>query len=137
MDQRSHRHDPEQSIGVLIVDDHAAYRSIAVEVVHSAPGFEVAGTAANRIDALRCIRDVDTRIGLVLMDINLGEDDGVSLSEEVASKPCHPDIVLVSALSFDDLPLRAQSCGARGYIPKSQLSPSALSQVLSGVYDWS
>lgn len=137
MPARSQPRQPPTSIGVLIVDDHDAYRAVAVDVVNAAPGFEVIGLAVDRSAALECLAARPDEVDLVLMDVNLGADDGVELSGEIAKDPDHPDIVLVSALALQDLPRRVVLCGARGYLPKSQLSPSALKELFDGVYDWS
>lgn len=136
MHTRVERKSSRTSIGVLIVDDHGAYRAVAAEVVDTTPGFEVIASAASRATALACMASCRGEVDLVLMDVNLGVDDGVTLSAEIANEPGHRDIVLVSALALEDLPSNATSCGARGYIPKSHLSPLALRELYDGIYDW-
>ena len=128
-----------QPVAILIVDDHEGYRMVASEVVAAAPGFMVAGEAKDRAEALARLEIGG--IDLVLMDVNLGDEDGVQLTQElvdlVTERGEQIDVVLVTALARDDLPPAAVDCGARGHLPKAELSPSALSGIVAGVYDWS
>lgn len=129
-------HQLKTATGVLIADDHDGYRSVAAEVVNATQGFVVAATASDRAQALEAMSDPACDIGLVLMDVNLGEDDGVSVTREITRCCSHVVVLLVSTLALEDLPWSARECGARGYLPKAQLSPSTLMHAGRGVYDW-
>lgn len=124
----------DDEIGVLLVDDHEGYRSVAAEVVGATDGFFLVGSAGDAAEAVRLVRDFKARIGLILLDVNLGPDDGVELARQLTGFGA--DVVLVTALHIDDLPVAARDCGARGYVPKAELSPAALTRVCRGVYDW-
>jgi DNA-binding NarL/FixJ family response regulator len=41
-------------------------------------------------------------------------------------------VLLMSTYSAEDLPAEARSCGARGYVHKSDLTPDVLVAVLDG-----
>lgn len=127
---------PKTTTGVLIVDDHEGYRSVAAEVIDATTGFVVVGSASDRAQALEVLRDTRCGIDLVLMDVHLGPDDGVSLTKEITRRCAGVAVVLVTTLALEDLPGTARECGARGYLPKGQLSPSTLAEVGRGVYDW-
>ena len=126
-------------ITILIVDDHEGYRSIASEVVAAAPGFTVGGEAKDRAEALA--RLATGGIDLVLMDVNLGDEDGLVVTHELVELANRQgeelEVMLVTALARQDLPPDAISCGARGHLPKVELSPTALKGIVAGVYDWS
>ena len=128
--------DSNATIGVLIVDDHDGYRSVAEQVIDATSGFTIAGSASDRDQALQLLHTGDTPVDLILMDVHLGVDDGVQLTSEITGEAASPAVMLVTTLALDDLPSTVRQCGARGFLPKNELSPDALRQMCAGVYDW-
>lgn len=123
-------------LGVFIVDDHLGYRNIASAVVAATPGLTVVGVAASTEEALSAFGDDQPAVGLVLMDVNLGEESGTDLTRLITAARPEAKVLLVSVLQRDELPTDAETCGAFGYLPKGELSPSALEGALAGQYDW-
>lgn len=127
---------PTATTGVLIVDDHDGYRNIVSDVVEATDGFRLVAAAANRCEALTAMRQDGDKIGLVLLDVCLGDDDGVEVAAEFVLHQWPADVLLLSALDVVELPDQARTCGARGFLQKAEFGPDALRQVASGVYDW-
>lgn len=122
--------------GVFVVDDHSSYRAVAKAVVDATDGFEVAGLADSRASAVELILDCSPPPDLILLDVNLGDGDGVDVATVIARARPSVKIVFVSALALDELPSSASSSGAAGYLPKVKLSPVTLEQIWAGAYDW-
>ena len=113
---------------VLIVDDHAAFRSLARELL-KADGYEVIGEASDAragLDAIQALRP-----DIVLLDVRLPDMDGFDLADALAERGC-PAAVVVTSSSDDPLyPERATSCGARGFVAKHDVCGPALDRLLS------
>lgn len=123
-------------VRVIVVDDHHQYRSLVGTVVDAASGFELAGQAASKAEAVALLTNAAIPPDLVLLDVNLGDDSGLEVSEVIRSIAPSTEVVLISTMARDELPPGADECGARGFLSKSRVSPSALSEAWAGAYDW-
>lgn len=110
---------------LLIVDDHARFRSFARALLE-ADGFHVVGEVADGAAALAAVREL--RPDVVLLDVVLPGEDGFAVCERIATEESsRPIVVLTStreAASYGD---RIARSGARGFIPKTDLTGATLS----------
>ena len=112
---------------VLIVDDHPSFRATARALLQ-AEGYDVVGEAETGVSALRQAKDLEP--DLVLLDVQLPDFDGFEVAARLTGNGSTIDVVLCSSRDGSDFgPLVAQS-GARGFIPKAELSGAALQAVL-------
>jgi DNA-binding NarL/FixJ family response regulator len=119
----------DQSVrrSILIVDDHAEFRSRARELLE-AEGFDVVGEAADGGSGLEAARELQADV--VLLDVFLPDLDGFEVASRLTSDRDGPAVVLVSSRDATDFgPLVAKS-GARGFIAKAELSGAALLALL-------
>jgi len=114
---------------VVIVDDHAPFRSLARRLL-GAGGFEVVGEAADGAGALAAVRDLAPDV--VLLDVQLPGPDGFAVAEALAGEPDAPVVVLVSSRALLDYGHRVDASTARGFIAKADLSSETLLHVISG-----
>jgi DNA-binding NarL/FixJ family response regulator len=112
---------------VLIVDDHAGFRTQARELLAVA-GYDVVGEAADGASGVRVARDLSPDI--VLLDVQLPDVTGFEVIRQIASEPDPPAIVLISSRDAADYGSRVARSGARGFITKAELSAPALAAVL-------
>jgi DNA-binding NarL/FixJ family response regulator len=112
---------------VLIVDDHAGFRSIARRLLE-AGGYEVIGEAADGSAAIRAAHDLHP--DLVLLDIQLPDIDGCQVAIRLLAADSPPAVVLVSSRDAADYGPRLTSCGARGFVAKAELSGAALDALM-------
>ena len=108
---------------VLIVDDHAAFRTSARALLQ-AEGFDVIGEATDGAEAVEAVAVM--RPEIVLLDIQLPDVDGLAVAEQLATAPDPPTVVLISSRDAAAYGARLRSTSARGFIPKSGLSGEAL-----------
>jgi CheY-like chemotaxis protein len=112
---------------ILIVDDQLRFRAMARRWL-ARGGFDVVGEAADGADAL--VAAARLRPDVVLLDVQLPDTDGFEIAARLALTGDSPSVVLTSsrdAADFGDLVARS---GARGFIPKAELSGPALAALL-------
>lgn len=118
---------------VLIVDDNYDHASGLRELINIESDYEVIGTAATAKIAYSLIKKYNPDI--ILMDLNMPEDDGVSAIQEIKEINNEAKIIAVTGYDDSDLIYRTMKVGARGYILKtmatSQLT-NAIEEVLNG-----
>jgi two-component system nitrate/nitrite response regulator NarL len=112
---------------VLIVDDHAGFRSSARALLE-ADGFDVLGEAADGESAVEEARRLRPQV--VLLDIQLPGMDGFAVAESLAAEPSAPAVVLVSSRGRGAYRGRLESAPTRGFITKSEFSGECLSSLL-------
>jgi DNA-binding NarL/FixJ family response regulator len=108
---------------LVIVDDHALFRSIAREKLE-ADGIHVLGEAADGQSALDAIAAL--RPTIVLVDIHLPDIDGFAVARRVADLNDPPVVVLTSSRPGANLRRRSVDSGAAGFIAKENLSGAAV-----------
>lgn len=108
-----------KSIGVLIVDDSVLMRRILSDIISSAGGMEVIGTAKNGIEAVKKTATLNPDV--VLMDIEMPEMDGLTGLGQIMEENPTP-VVMVSALDAKDADVVLQSLdkGAVDFVSKPQ-----------------
>jgi DNA-binding NarL/FixJ family response regulator len=114
---------------VLIVDDHALFRSAARALLQAA-GFEVVGEAADGASALAAATEL--RPEIVLLDVQLPDIDGFAVAERLAGGEAPPAIVLTSSRSAATVRWRLEGNPAWSFISKSELSGEALAAAIAG-----
>jgi DNA-binding NarL/FixJ family response regulator len=105
---------------VLIVDDHAGFRR-AARALLEAEGYRVVAESATGGDALEAAHRLHPE--LILLDVGLPDLDGLEVCRRLAGTG--PTVVLTSSRDASDYP-GVERLGARGFIPKSELSGDAL-----------
>lgn len=111
-------------VRVVIVDDQPPFRDAARAVLARIDGFElVAEVDSGEAAVASCAELVPD---LVLMDINMGELDGIEATRLITDAHPSTRVVLVSTYSLEDLPPTARASGAVAYVNKDELSPRAL-----------
>lgn len=96
-------------------------------LIESEPDLAVCAQAATSQAALEAMRD--SRPDLVIVDLTLGEDDGLGLIKEIKTR--HPLIPLL-VLSMHDESVYAERClkaGALGFVGKQQLGETLLTAI--------
>jgi len=112
------------TVSVLVVDDQSPFRAAARAVVARVSGFELVAEAESGEDAVALSATLHP--DLVLMDINMGEMDGIEATRLITAADPRTLVILVSTYALDDLPPSARTSGAAAYLNKDELSPRAV-----------
>ena len=113
---------------VLIVDDHSSFRAVARKVLEH-HGYEVVGEAPDGESALEAVGVL--RPDVVLLDVQLPGIDGFEVATRLTAAGNAPAIVMVSSRDGEDFGDLVEESGARGFIPKHDLSGSSLEAMLA------
>lgn len=127
---------PTEPVTVMIVDDQPPFRAAARAVIDRVPGFELVAEVASGEEAVETSSAVEP--DLVLMDINMGELDGIEATRVITGDNPAIKVILVSTYELDDLPAGARTSGAIAYVNKDELSPRVIRRIweAGGDPDW-
>lgn len=115
------------SIRVLVVDDHPLFRQGVVSSLGLEPGLTVVGQASSGEEALKLARELLPDI--VLLDISMPGWNGLVTAEKI-STACPASAIVILTVSEDkDKLLAAFKAGARAYVLKG-VSPQELARVV-------
>ena len=110
-------------MNVLIVDDHPGFRMQARALLE-AEGFDVVGEACDGASGLDAAAELGPQ--LVLLDVHLPDIDGFEVAQRLTNGGGGPAVVLVSSRDGSDFGSLVGRSGAKGFIPKAELSGAAL-----------
>jgi DNA-binding NarL/FixJ family response regulator len=116
------------SRSVLIVDDHAGFRSWA-RVLLEMQGYTVVGDVEDGASAVAAVRSL--RPDVVLLDVRLPDIDGFEVIRRLAREGIAACVVLVSSRDAEDFGGALEHSGAQGFVAKAELSAAALDAVLA------
>ena len=130
MDEMQPTDGSTKTVNVLIVDDQLPFRAVARTVIGMTSGFSVSGEAESGEDAIVAADAVHP--DLVLMDINLGEMNGIEATRRIRAEHPEIEVILLSTYSEADLPADARDCGALAYVHKEDFAPALVRQLWDG-----
>lgn len=109
--------DENQSIKILIVDDHDIVVDGLTAILNDDPGIVILGSASdtNQLFALLSVSQPD----IILLDIGLTPLTGLEALKIIRAQ--YPDIrcIMLSAIVETDTVIEALNSGARGYLSKN------------------
>ena len=112
---------------VLIVDDHPSFRTSARRMLEAC-GYLVVGEAPDGASALAAAREL--RPEVVLLDVQLPDANGFDLARRITGDNGAPAVVLTSSRDAEDYAGLLARSGARGFVPKSELTGAVLAAAL-------
>jgi two-component system, NarL family, nitrate/nitrite response regulator NarL len=108
----------------LIVDDNAHFLEGAASLL-SREGLDVVGVASSGAEAIRLVAEL--RPDVTLVDIDLGDEDGLELARELSDIS---RVILVSTHSQEDFAELIAASPALGFVPKTRLSAQTIRDLL-------
>lgn len=103
-------------IRVLIADDHTIVREGLRQLLEAAGDFEVVGEAADALQALQLVRNVD--FDIALLDISMPGRSGIELIKQIRAEFPRARIMVLSMHEQHEYAVRAIRAGASGYLTK-------------------
>ena len=117
------------SAKIMLVDDHALFRSGLKKILMEVEGLEVLAEASTSADAIQSARRLLGSLDLIILDISLPDQDGISAAEEIRKFDPRTPILFVT-MHKDKAYLReAMSVGADGFISKQAVDEELLAAV--------
>jgi DNA-binding NarL/FixJ family response regulator len=123
MTSPAHR-KPETPVRVLAVDDVAAFRKAAADMIAHTAGFEVAGESTDGESAVRLASELDP--DLILLDVRMDGIDGIETTRRLTAASPTRLVVLISSGDLQRLSEPAGRAGAAAIMRKHWLSPRVL-----------
>jgi two-component system nitrate/nitrite response regulator NarL len=111
----------------VLVDDNEEFLESASRLL-SAQGLEVVGRATSGANALRVLRTLGPDVALV--DVQLGDEDGLELTRRIAANGRETRIILISTHAENELTELIAGSPAVGFLPKSALGADAIAEML-------
>jgi len=119
----------EEPLRCLVVDDNPEFLEAARSLLEQ-QGISVVGVAANSLEAIE--RAADLQPDVVLVDVHLGEENGLQLARRIAGldREDLPSVILISSYPEGDLG-GALPIGRRiEFVSKTDLSARAIRNAL-------
>lgn len=124
--------DSENTIKIFLVDDHQSFsEGLAMLINTNKPAMRVIGTAGNREDAFQAI--VETKPDIILLDVDLGEDNGLDILPELLGK-INAKIIILTGIRDPVIHQKAVIKGASGVLQKTDSAQTIL-KAIKKVYD--
>jgi DNA-binding NarL/FixJ family response regulator len=103
-------------VRIVVADDHQVVRGGFAALLDTQPDFEVVGTAADGIDAVRVCRD--ERPDVVLMDVRMPGMDGIEATRQLHKDGAGPKVLILTTFDLDQYVYDALRAGASGFLLK-------------------
>ena len=113
---------------IYVVEDHPVFREGMARLIAGEEDFILCGSAGDAVTAREEI--VRLKPDLALVDIELADEDGISLAQALHVRAPATRIVLISAYERDDLADLISDSSAVGFVPKRSLGADAIAAVL-------
>ena len=114
---------------LVLIEDHEALRE-GLELLLGREGCDVVGTAGTAAEGRQLVEELAPDVALV--DVSLGEDDGIDLTRHLVNDDPDRRVVLYTGSDDEELLFSGLDSGARGYALKDG-SPRELVEALGQV----
>jgi len=111
----------DESIGVVVVDDHEVVRRGLLAFLDSEPDIEVLGEAGGGAQALDLLASMDAagrRPDVIVMDLQMAPIDGIESTRRVRALYHDIEVVALTSFAEEERVHAALEAGASGYLLK-------------------
>jgi DNA-binding NarL/FixJ family response regulator len=113
--------EPDDTIGVLVVDDHEVVRRGLQAFLDGEVDLEVVGAADGAEQALALIARLDSEgrpPSVVLMDLKMSPVDGIEATRQIRQSHADVEVVVLTSFGEEERVHAALEAGASGYLLK-------------------
>jgi DNA-binding NarL/FixJ family response regulator len=111
----------DESIGVLVVDDHEVVRRGLLAFLDGEPDIEVLGEAGGGAQALDLLASLDSegrRPDVIVMDLQMAPIDGIESTRQIRALYEDVEVVALTSFAEEERVHAALEAGASGYLLK-------------------
>ena len=105
-----------QTLRLLVADDHPLFRRGLRDALEATPGFEVLAEATNGAEAVQLATELSPDV--VLMDLQMPEINGVEATRQILRARPDIHILVLTMFDSDSSVFAAVRAGAKGYLLK-------------------
>ena len=117
----------DQTIKVLVIDDHAMFRTGLRLAIESRPGIKVVAEAATSAEALAAAARESPDI--ILLDLDLGEESGFEILPQLIANGHAGRVILLTGMRDPEAHRRAVRMGAVGLVLKEHAIETVLKAI--------
>jgi signal transduction histidine kinase/DNA-binding NarL/FixJ family response regulator len=121
------------SLQCLIVDDSEEFLASASQLF-SLQGVTVVGLASSGDEAVKLAAELGPDV--VLVDVELGEEDGIEVARRLTSEGSPGHVILISLRDHEQLTELIADCGAAGFLRKDALDVRAVTDLIDRHEQW-
>ncbi len=121
----------DESIRILITDDHAVVREGLRRLIGTEPGMDVVGEAEDGLEAVQ--KACNLKPDVILLDMVMPRMDGLEAINEIKRKCPEARILVLTSFSDDEKVFPAIKAGALGYLLKN-VAPYRLLNAIRDVH---
>jgi len=122
---------PESAGAILVVDDNIRYRKQLIKMIGKANPDALIYEATDIQTTLQLAKQI--KFQLVLMDVILGDEDGIQCSRQMKALCPQARIVLISAYPDREFHRQGLQSGAIAFLDKKNLDLSTIKQVINDI----
>jgi DNA-binding NarL/FixJ family response regulator len=123
--------DIQESVDILVVDDNVRYRKQLQRMIGKLYPRATIYEAESIQDAVRLAQSIELRLALI--DVVLGDEDGISCARRIKAVCAKCRIILISAYPDREFHRQGLQSGAVAFLDKKDLDLSTLRQVIYDV----
>ncbi|MFZ0132850.1 MAG: response regulator [Desulfobacterales bacterium] len=112
---------------VLFVDDHRVMRQGLIQLISGQPHIQVAGEAANGLEAIERARQVKPDV--IVMDVSMPEMDGIEATRRIKAELPEVRVIGLSMYEDDQLAKTMRQAGAEAFVSKTASSAVLLKAI--------
>ncbi|MDE5421076.1 response regulator transcription factor [Ancylomarina sp. DW003] len=116
-------------IKVIIADDHKMFRDGLKALLSKEKLIDVCGDSDNEIEIMNLIKEKSPEV--VLMDIDMGETNGIDLTRRIKSHYSGINVLAISMHGDQEYVIKMLEAGAMGYILKNSGKEEVLTAIKS------
>jgi DNA-binding NarL/FixJ family response regulator len=117
----------EQSIRVVVADDHDLFREGLRQLLETIPSVQIVGEASDGQEAIRLVADVQPDV--ILMDINMPRVDGLRATEYIVKHYPETNVIVLTMYQDDEYAIHAIRAGAKSYLLKNSRSDEVIEAI--------
>jgi NarL family two-component system response regulator LiaR len=120
-----------ETIRILIADDHAIVRKGLITLIASEPGIEIVGEAIDGVEVVLKARSLKPDV--ILLDMIMPRQNGLEAIKQIKHENPEARILVITSFAEDQMLFPAIKAGALGYLLKDS-HPNQLLQAIRDVY---